>query len=249
MKKTRSISDITIAIIAVFLLGVVTGVMLTGQRAIPFGGIRAATIGNQTQVQLSMPAIDDSGNGVLGKLTTEVRPGSGEVLVNIANIIALGDTLQSAQNAVRTASQYTHTDLSNVDVIFNIEVNATAIEGPSAGVNMALSTIFALTNQTPRSDVMMTGTIDENGNIGQVGGVLEKARAAKAGGATVFVVPPGQSTDSETVRTRQCRQVGQTTSCRIIYETRPVNIGQKLNMTVAEASNIGQAVQYFEGKS
>ncbi len=35
----------------------------------------------------------------------------------------------------------------------------------------------------------VTGTIDEDGNIGPVGGILEKAEAAAASGKTLLVLP------------------------------------------------------------
>jgi len=37
--------------------------------------------------------------------------------------------------------------------------------------------------------VTVTGTIDEDGNIGPVGGILEKAEAAAASGKTLLVLP------------------------------------------------------------
>jgi PDZ domain-containing secreted protein len=37
--------------------------------------------------------------------------------------------------------------------------------------------------------VTVTGTIDGNGQIGAIGGVVEKATAAKASGKTLFLLP------------------------------------------------------------
>ncbi len=37
----------------------------------------------------------------------------------------------------------------------------------------------------------VTGTIDENGRIGPVGGVLEKAEAARRGEKTLLILPAG----------------------------------------------------------
>ena len=35
----------------------------------------------------------------------------------------------------------------------------------------------------------MTGTIDQYGHVGAIGGVIEKAKAAKESGKTLFLLP------------------------------------------------------------
>ena len=54
---------------------------------------------------------------------------------------------------------------------------------------MTLLTISAIDNTTLNDSITLTGTIDNEGNVGDIGGILEKARAAKAGGKTLFLVP------------------------------------------------------------
>jgi predicted S18 family serine protease len=249
MPKKRRSSDFVIIAIAFFLLGTVTGMLVIGNEpqgtpaALPQAQI--AQLSSTNEVIMDVPAVDAEGSGVVGQLVTDVRPGTGQVLVDVKNLITLGDTQQSAQDAVKAAAAYTGMNLNNYDVILNMHVNATSIEGPSAGASMGVSAVFALLGKAPRSDVMMTGTIDDNGNIGPVGAIFEKARVAKESGAVIFVVPKGQSAESQTTRTRQCRQVGATTVCRIVYQSNPVNIGQALNMTVVEVSTLKDAVKYF----
>jgi len=242
-QKRSSTALIAVIIVAVFVTGVGVGAFIVpAKTALPYGPIQ---LNKKTAVVMGIPAVDTANKGVLGKLTTEVEPGTGKVLVNVINIITLGDTQLSAQKAVRAAANYTRADLSNLDITFNIDVNASTIEGPSAGASMAVSIVFGVRNETPRSDVMITGTIEENGQIGKVGSIFEKAKAAKEGGANVFVVPKGQSTESQTSKTQQCRQMGSTQYCRIIYESKPENIGEMLNMTVVEAANLDEAMGYF----
>jgi predicted S18 family serine protease len=51
-----------------------------------------------------------------------------------------------------------------------------------------------LINSTRLNDsVTLTGKIDNEGNIGPIGGVVEKAKAAKAGGKTLFIIPEENS--------------------------------------------------------
>ncbi|MEM0475337.1 MAG: S16 family serine protease, partial [Candidatus Norongarragalinales archaeon] len=52
--------------------------------------------------------------------------------------------------------------------------------------------IAALEGKTPRRDVAITGTVDAEGKIGWVGGLIEKAEAAAADGVRLFLVPKGQ---------------------------------------------------------
>ncbi len=43
--------------------------------------------------------------------------------------------------------------------------------------------------------VAVTGTIDPNGNVGEIGGIEQKAVAARAAGVTLFIVPQCAPTD------------------------------------------------------
>lgn len=68
------------------------------------------------------------------------------------------------------------------------------VGGPSAGLAYAVAIADML---DPPDDargraVAATGTIDAEGNVGDVGGVTEKAVAAEAAGADVFLVPRGE---------------------------------------------------------
>jgi predicted S18 family serine protease len=250
MAKKRKSSDLAIIALAFFLLGAVVGILIMANVKMPSSTLFPSEVtlaepGSGSEIIMNVPAVDINGKGVLGQLVTKVMSGSGQVLVDVKNVITLGDTQQSAQNAVKAAAAYTKKDLSSTDVIFNMRVNATSIEGPSAGSSMAVAIVFGLLNETPRPDVMMTGTIDASGDIGKVGAIYEKARVAKEAGATVFVVPKDQSSEKQTTRTRQCRQAGATTICKIVYESMPTDIGKLLNMTVVEASSLEDAIKYF----
>ena len=75
------------------------------------------------------------------------------------------------------------------------------IGGPSAGLTYALAVADML---DPLDDargraVAATGTIDAEGNVGDVGGVTEKAVAAEAAGADVFLVPQGEMSHADDV--------------------------------------------------
>ncbi len=72
-----------------------------------------------------------------------------------------------------------------------VVVHTQDIGGPSAGLPMTLGIIDKLSSGrlTGNRIVAATGTIDQNGNVGDVGGVAEKTIAVERAGATVFFVP------------------------------------------------------------
>jgi len=74
---------------------------------------------------------------------------------------------------------------------FNITFNLSDIGGPSAGSMFAMSIIDQLTplKINGGQNVAGTGTIDPEGNVGAIGGVVQKVAAAQRDGAKLFVLP------------------------------------------------------------
>ena len=74
---------------------------------------------------------------------------------------------------------------------FDITISLERIGGPSAGLMFALGIIDRLSDQdlTGGRFIAGTGTIDADGNVGPIGGVLLKMITAREAGATVFLVP------------------------------------------------------------
>ena len=132
-----------------------------------------------------------SEEGTLMNISTEIRPGKGRVLVQTTPL--MGVVFQDAANtAVFVAENKTGKELSGSDIIFSVSAQGQipGVDGPSAGALMTLLTISAIDNKTRLNDsITLTGTIDNEGNIGAIGGVIEKAQAAKDGGKTLFLIP------------------------------------------------------------
>jgi PDZ domain-containing protein len=91
----------------------------------------------------------------------------------------------------------------------SIKVDTGGITGPSAGLAMALAIIDDLTpgDLTGGKRVAVTGTIAPDGSIGEIGGLPQKAVAAKAAHAQIFIVPkcvddPGCDRDLATAKQR-----------------------------------------------
>lgn len=73
-----------------------------------------------------------------------------------------------------------------------IQINSKESEsGPSGGLMMALSIYNALVEKdiTKGKNIIGTGTIDEFGNVGKIGGVKYKILGASKKGADIFLVP------------------------------------------------------------
>jgi len=197
------------------------------------------------EVTLYVPAVDNQGNGVATKLIVEAHPGKGRVLVDVNQLLFWVDTQYSIQTAKKVAESITNMNLSKVDLIYAIETNASLIEGPSAGAALTIATIAALENKSINHSVMITGTINPDGSIGPVGGIVAKAKAAKDVGAKLFLVPEGQATQTTYKPIQKCEHIGGWTICQTEYKEEKVNVMTQSGITVREVSNIGEALKYF----
>ena len=83
------------------------------------------------------------------------------------------------------------------DFPIDVNVDTSNIGGPSAGLAMTLSIVDTLTpgDLSGGKRVAVTGTISEDGSVGEIGGISQKATSAKAAGAEVFIVPACTRTD------------------------------------------------------
>lgn len=80
------------------------------------------------------------------------------------------------------------------DFPVTVSIDPGAVSGPSAGAAFTLSIIDQLTKGelTGGKDIAITGEIGLDGTINQVGGVEQKAVAARNAGADVMIVPKGE---------------------------------------------------------
>ena len=130
--------------------------------------------------------------GAMVNVSVEVVDGRGRVLVQTTPL--MGIAFQDAANlAVAVAANHSRVDLTESDIIFSIQgpEEISEIDGPSAGALMAALLLSVLEEIPLNESMTVTGTIDENGRIGPVGGVLEKAEAARRGEKTLLILPAG----------------------------------------------------------
>jgi len=163
----------------------------SNSKTFPTGIEGFATLQGPAVIQKVQQDSTASEGGALIDISVEIQPGEGRVLVQTTPL--MGVVFQDAANtAVFVAENKTGKSLSNSDIIFSINAKdqIPGVDGPSAGALMTLITMSAIDNNTKLNDsITLTGTIDNEGNIGAIGGVLEKAKAAKSGGKTLFLIP------------------------------------------------------------
>jgi Lon-like protease len=82
----------------------------------------------------------------------------------------------------------------------DVNIDTSDIGGPSAGLAMSLSILDELTpgNLTGGKMIAVTGEIASDGKVGDVGGVGQKAVAARHRGAALFIVPFHEVADART---------------------------------------------------
>jgi len=82
---------------------------------------------------------------------------------------------------------------------FTVDISLEDVGGPSAGLMFALGVVDKLTpgSLTNGAHIAGTGTIDDAGHVGPIGGIPQKMLGARRAGATVFLAPPGNCAEAK----------------------------------------------------
>ena len=104
------------------------------------------------------------------------------------------ELMASPDDADRTIIGFNARDTRTVQLPFLIDIDTARIGGPSAGLAFTLALIDELSpgELIPAEGVAVTGTIAEDGSVGAIGALLQKANAVKKSGARYFLVPAAQ---------------------------------------------------------
>ena len=108
-----------------------------------------------------------------------------EELKKTVDIILLDETTGKVGIGIAPEEEFTATIPKSVDI------TSEDIGGPSAGLMFSLEILNQLTpdDLTKGYKIAGTGTIDHNGNVGQIGGIIHKVIAAEEEGADIFFAP------------------------------------------------------------
>jgi len=252
----RKETEDTLVVLIAFFVGLLIGFFSLSETYVENIEFHNYTYYNFTEnggfqgAKLVLPAVDEAGNGVATDLIVEITKGNGRTLSNIDKLIFWVDTQQSIQIAKGVAEEISGISADNIDIIYSIDAGeATIIGGPSAGAALTIATIAALQNKTLKENIIITGTIEPDGTIGQVGGILEKATASKDIGATLFLVPYGEGYARDVRPVKDCEEERgpgyRIEHCKITYEVSETSIGEEVGIEVKEVKNIQEALEYF----
>ncbi len=126
----------------------------------------------------------------------KVTPGEPVAL----GIVRGGATMTTSVPTIRTESGQTAVGILLAvehDFPATVTINAGDVGGPSAGLMFALGIYDTLTpgDLTGGARIAGTGTIDDRGAVGPIGGIQQKLAGARIGGADSFLAPAANCND------------------------------------------------------
>lgn len=199
--------------------------------------------GETKLIIMDLPAVDKNDQGVLAQLNVEARSGNGRIYIDYSQGAPLlgSETQTSILTAVDAAKKITGKTLQSTNVYYSFSTDAQEVGGSSAGAAATVATAALLSGRSLKKGFIITGSVDEKGSIGPVGRIIEKAMAAKKGGYTTFLVPPGEAQGQ--VTNENCNQTtvgnAQVTDCNSQTQTKSVQ--DLVGISVIEVSDVRQA--------
>ena len=142
------------------------------------------------KAQMKIFAVNNSNVGMDANLIIEIEPGTGKIYSNVNSQVG-SLTQESERNAVNAAERVIKDTTGKYDYLFEIQSAASSIDGPSAGAAMSLLLVSMLSDKDLSGKVSITGTITEDGFVGEVGGIGAKAKKAAEVGIKLFMIPIG----------------------------------------------------------
>ncbi|MBN2042179.1 MAG: hypothetical protein JW754_00070 [Candidatus Aenigmarchaeota archaeon] len=250
----KKIKILTVLIFLFFVLGFLFGVQFNKTTVTVYNETKPIqkivytpfdSVANSSFSTIAIPAVDQEGEGLTTILTVQVVPGSGRVLANIDRLLFWTDTQNSIRTSRSVAAEVTGLNLSEYDIIYTIETNATSVEGPSAGTALTIATIAALQGKEIDTSILITGAINHDGTIGPVGEILQKAIAAKEAGYRLFLVPLMHSEQITYHTEKFCEPVGPSQICTTERIPDKISVEEEAGIRVEEVQDIHEALEYF----
>lgn len=94
----------------------------------------------------------------------------------------------SVDNVMTVIRKYLGIDPRDYDLHLNFP-GGIPIDGPSAGISIAVSVYSAIMNTPVKNEVAMTGELSVRGFVKPVGGIVPKIEAARRAGAKTVIIP------------------------------------------------------------
>lgn len=131
-------------------------------------------------------------------------------------------------------------DHTEVDSSVPIEFQTGNIGGPSAGLMFTLSIYTQLADPDLRDGRIIagTGTIEQDGSVGDIGGADKKVLSAAQAGATVFFVP-NNPVDEKILKENPNAKTNYEEAMEMVRQ-------EKLDIEVVPVTNVQEAIDYLE---
>jgi ATP-dependent Lon protease len=140
----------------------------------------------------------ETGGEVLFVEATLSPGGTGQITLTgqLGNVMQ--ESARAAVSHIRAHAETLGIDsdfLTGRDLHIHVPAGAIPKDGPSAGVTIATAILSALRKEPIRQDVAMTGEITLTGLVLPVGGIREKALAARRHGVRTLILPERNQPD------------------------------------------------------
>jgi ATP-dependent Lon protease len=150
--------------------------------------------------------VNEKDQGVVFPIEVEIiRLGTGSVSIDVSNVEYEPSFQSAVRIAAAAASEHTGVSLTDKDIIVKFASSSypqaagdlVKVDGSSAGALISGMIAAGLSGTDIDSSVLVTGSILEDGTIGEIGGLEEKAEAASVFGVDTMLVPKSQEFNSE----------------------------------------------------
>jgi len=202
----------------------------------------------ERSVKIPLFAVGNDDHGYYGFALLRTVKGNDKVMLE-TNPFNEIDLQYSVRKAVEVAKKVLQVKKTGMDFLFSFEFNTSVVGGGSAGAALTILTISALTGKKINPYVGITGTIDLDGHIGHVAGIIEKLQAAKELGIKTFLIPKGQRYWIYYKPVLKKENIFGFEIYDTFYVPQKIDLvkyaKEELGINVIEVSNIYEAIKYF----
>jgi ATP-dependent Lon protease len=159
-------------------------------------------LADKDEIGVATGAAWTAAGGDIMFIEVNLMPGKGNLLLTGQLGEVMRESGQAALSFLRSQSEALAIEperFEKTDIHIHLPEGAVPKDGPSAGVTLVTALASAFTNRPIRRDVAMTGEVTLRGRVLPVGGIREKALAARRAGVKTFILPRKNESDLQTI--------------------------------------------------
>lgn len=156
---------------------------------------------NQTPGVAIGLAWTESGGDIIFVEATKMKGEKGLILTGYLGDV-MKESAQAALSYIRSHAHQYNIDpdvFSKSDIHIHVPQGAIPKDGPSAGITIVAALLSLLLEKPLRNDVAMTGEITLTGRVLPIGGIKEKALAARRSGIKKVIIPKDNEPDLQDI--------------------------------------------------